>query len=132
MTQSVLVVDDDADFVDLARSILEQASPPLDVHVVTTGEQALSFLEHRHPFADLPSPRFVVLDMRLPDMTAVDVLERGRHRLQGIPILVVTQALWQSDASAARNAGASAVHQKPGKLALLRRLLLDFAAGCSR
>jgi chemotaxis family two-component system response regulator Rcp1 len=124
----VLVVDDDPDFLDLARSILEQASPPFDVHIVTTGEQALSFLEQRHPFIDAPSPRFVVLDMRLPDMTAVDVLRKGHEWLEGIPILVVTQALWQSDAGAAREAGASAVREKPGKLAALRALLLDFGA----
>jgi CheY-like chemotaxis protein len=123
-----LVVDDDPDILDLVRSILEQVSPPFTVHTVTTGAQALSFLERCAAPRDASPPGFAVLDMRLPDMTAADVLRQGRARLEGIPILVLTQALWQADATAARNAGASEVHEKPGKLSVLRTLLLDFAA----
>jgi CheY-like chemotaxis protein len=70
--------------------------------------------------------------MRLPDMTAIDVLQRGRLGLANVPVLVLTQALWQQDAEEARRAGAIAVHEKPGRLAALRTLLLGFVATATR
>jgi len=119
----VLIVDDDTDFLSLARGILEKASGRFTVRTARTGAEASTELARR----DAPAPTAIVLDMRLTDMTATDVLRRFPTSVRNVPVLVLTQALWKADEAAAREAGATAIHEKPGRFAVLRALLVDFA-----
>lgn len=120
----VLIVDDDADFLDVACAIFAEASVP--VLRATTGAEALGCLEQLAAGPEAGSLACVVLDLRLPDMTAVEVLRRAAARVKGVPVMVLTQALWRVDAAMVREAGAHAIHEKPGKLSVLRALLLEF------
>src|SRR5262249_47316200 len=101
---TVLVVDDNPGCLRFARAILEDA---FRVHTVENGAEALAFLERRAPFADAPRPAFVVLDFHLPDMNAPAVLARlsTDATLRALPVLVLSQADWEEDERAARDAG---------------------------
>ncbi len=78
--RSVLVVDDDADLGFLVGDLLRRNR--LDVVVETTGRDALRTLFERRP--DL-----VILDLGLPDMDGLEVLERIRD-LSDLPVLLLT------------------------------------------
>lgn len=123
-TVTVLVVDDNLEFLRVARAILEDA---FSVHTVENGEEALAFLERRPPFADAPRPAFVVLDFHLPDMNAPAVLARlGADALRALPVLVLSQADWEEDERAACAAGARRFCVKPSRVHALREAIVDF------
>jgi len=128
MTNPVLVVDDSPEFLGVARRLLEGLAPHVAVHAVTSGTDALAFLTRRTPYDDAPRPIFVVLDFRLPDMNAPDVLERlrGEPTLADLPILVLSQAGWPEDARRALAAGASAFVVKPSRASALRSVFREF------
>jgi CheY-like chemotaxis protein len=128
MTASVLVVDDSPEFLAVARRLLLGLRPGVRVHAVQSGTDALAFLTRQPPYADAPSPAFVVLDFRLPDMNAPELLGRLRDAdpLAAVPVLVLSQAGWPEDARAALAAGASAFVVKPSRTSKLRAVLLDF------
>lgn len=124
----LLLVDDSPQFVRVARRILEHATPRFAVHVVTSGEEALAFLQREPPFADAPRPAFVLLDFNLPDINAPAVLQRvmARDDLRSIPFLVLTQTPWPHDQAAVHAAGASAYRAKPSRVAALKGIVSDF------
>jgi CheY-like chemotaxis protein len=76
-SQNVLVVEDNADDVELLRIAAEAAPDGAAFHVVGNGEQALAYLNgegqyadrHAHPFPDL-----VLLDLSLPGINGFEVL----------------------------------------------------------
>lgn len=82
----VLVVDDDEDFVLFLSRILED-SPLRRYQVVSagTGQEVLALLDRRPP--DL-----VLLDLKLPDIDGLELIERIRSHpaWQRIPIIIVS------------------------------------------
>ena len=122
---AVLVVDDNEGFLRAARAVLEDA---FAVHTVESGADALAFLERRPPFGGAPRPAFVVLDFHLPDMNAPAILRRiaGDDALRAIPVLVLSQADWEEDATAARAAGARQFRVKPSRVQALREAIVTF------
>lgn len=79
----ILMVEDDADVAAMYRLKLESDGIP--VHVAMTGETALTLaLQSRW--------NLVLLDMGLPDMTGLQVLEalRGDARTAGLPVVVLS------------------------------------------
>jgi CheY-like chemotaxis protein len=128
MSVTILVADDNPEFLHVVRSLLEAQEPPFVVHTVDTGERALAFLEHRPPYADSPRPTFMVLDYRLPDMRATSILGymRAQPDLRALPVLVLSQAGWAEDAAAARDAGATAFRVKPSRARELLHFIKEF------
>lgn len=128
MSGGVLVVDDSREFLGIARRLLEQLRPGTRVDTVHCGTDALAFLQGHAPYDGAPRPSFVVLDFRLPDMNAPEVLARlrGEPRFADLPILVLSQAGWPEDARRALAAGASAFVVKPSSASRLRGVLDDF------
>jgi DNA-binding response OmpR family regulator len=124
----VLVVDDNAEFLDVVCAALARTPPGFVVFGVESGTKALAFLRREPPFAHMPRPAFVVLDLRLPDLDAPDVLRRlaAQGDLDALPVLVVSQAGWAEDAVAIERAGATAFHLKPSRVQALRTLIVDF------
>jgi CheY-like chemotaxis protein len=121
----VLVVDDNEGFLRAARTILSET---FAVHTVDNGSDALAFLERRPPYDGAPRPAFVVLDFHLPDMNAPAILARlaADAVLRSIPVLVLSQADWEEDETAAREAGARAFRVKPSRVHALRAAIVDF------
>jgi CheY-like chemotaxis protein len=126
--RDVLVVDDDPDFLDVMRAILGEGDLGFTVRTAKSGSTAIDVLEGRDGSPGGALPAFVVLDFRLPDSNAPAVLQHLRHsrRLRTIPVLVLSQANWDADASAALEAGAESFEMKPSRMRRLREILIDF------
>jgi CheY-like chemotaxis protein len=123
-----LVVDDDETFLRAIRSVFARDASPFALHTVETGRDALAFLGRQPPFDDVPCPRFVVLDFRLPDMNAPAVLGHlaARMDLRRVPVLVLSQAGGEEDAAAAVAAGATVFRRKPSAVRELEDLVVGF------
>ncbi|MDC0612538.1 sigma-54 dependent transcriptional regulator [Vibrio sp.] len=80
-TKYVLMVEDTASVAVLYRSYLTPLD--IDINIVGTGKDALESLEFREP--DL-----ILLDLRLPDMTGMDVLKEVKRRNPDVPVIFMT------------------------------------------
>ena len=114
----VLVVEDQShDYVLIERSIkaLEDRGIKCELHWVKTGEDALDFLYRRGEYADAPRPNLVLLDLRLPGMSGLEVLSEIKkdEKLRKIPVVVLTVSESEADMIRAYDSGASAYLQKP-------------------
>ncbi|MCE0492961.1 quorum-sensing sigma-54 dependent transcriptional regulator LuxO [Vibrio salinus] len=80
-TKYVLMVEDTASVAVLYRSYLTQLD--IDINIVGTGREALESLAQREP--DL-----ILLDLRLPDMTGMDVLKEVKLHTPDVPVIFMT------------------------------------------
>ncbi|MEF1310124.1 sigma-54 dependent transcriptional regulator [Vibrio mytili] len=77
----LLMVEDTASVAALYRSYLTPLG--IDINIVGTGRDAIESLKHRIP--DL-----ILLDLRLPDMTGMDVLHSVKNSHPDVPIIFMT------------------------------------------
>jgi two-component system, response regulator, stage 0 sporulation protein F len=77
----ILVIDDEADMRFAVRMLLERSGHT--VIEAENGDAALAKLEGE-------SPDLVLLDMRLPGMDGIQILQRIREKRKDIPIIMVT------------------------------------------
>jgi DNA-binding NtrC family response regulator len=101
---TLLVVDDDADAVDLYREFLEQRGH--EVTTATSAEQARKAV--REKFFDL-----LLLDERMPRMSGTEFLMECRKRYPGIGGIFITGYADVDSAVRALRAGAMDLLQKP-------------------
>src|SRR6266403_1010882 len=82
MRETILVVDDEADVVDLVRYHLNRAG--FDVDVASSGMAALHTARQRRPDA-------IVLDIMLPQMSGTEVLQKLKLGIDTatIPVLMI-------------------------------------------
>ena len=84
-TDTILVVDDDDDYIHLISSMLETSVQKFQIITAYNGNEALSLLERRRP--DL-----VLLDLNLPDIPGDLLIReiRADGRWANLPIIVLT------------------------------------------
>jgi CheY-like chemotaxis protein len=107
---NILVVEDDAnDCLMLVRQI-EKAQIDDHVTVIGNGRKALDFL-----LKCSPSPLAVFLDLKLPGLDGIELLEKIRQdpRLKSVPVIVMTGSVNPHDERESARLGATAYLQKP-------------------
>jgi len=100
----ILLVDDDPKLARVMTLRLE--SEGYTVAAFPSGEEALGRL------ADI-APRFVLADLRMPDMDGIELLSRIQMRRPGLPVAIVTAQGDIPDAIRATQAGAVEFFTKP-------------------
>ncbi len=115
---AILLTEDDDGDVLLLRHAFDKAGVTNPLHVVSDGEQALAYLAGQGGYADRerhPLPSLVLLDIKLPGRSGLDVLAwmREQPSLRHIPVIVLTSSQQPGDISRAYDAGANAYHIKP-------------------
>jgi two-component system KDP operon response regulator KdpE len=116
---SVLVVDDEPAILRAMDVNLRVRG--YEVAVATTGTQALALAARRHPDV-------IVLDLGLPDMTGIEVIQ-GLRSWSAVPIIVLSARTAEAQKVAALDAGANDYVTKPfGMDELLARLRVALRA----
>ena len=101
----ILVVDDDRNHRHVMEELLAEAG--YEVEGAADGLEALAAIERR-------PPALLLLDLRMPNLDGIGVLERLRHTPRSFPIVVFT-ALQDADAEVIAR-GATSVITKPVSL----------------
>jgi two-component system, response regulator len=114
----VLIVEDNPDDELMTIEALKHAGVTNDIQVVRDGAEALDFLFGTGKFAerDLSQmPAVVLLDLKLPKLSGIDVLNRVRENelTCNIPIVILTSSSEDEDMISSYKSGANSYVRKP-------------------
>lgn len=125
----VFLIDDDANDEELARIALERAKIPHRLVVARDGAEALDWLFSRGTHAGRPegTPRVILLDLKLPKMNGLEVLEqiRGNEGTRMLPVVVFTSSVEGRDLTESYSRGANAYIRKPVDFRQYKALVAD-------
>jgi CheY-like chemotaxis protein len=115
--KTILQVEDDSNDVFFFQRAMKKAGVANPIQVASDGRQAIDYLKGADKFADrekFPLPDLVLLDMKLPYVMGLDVLNWIR-RESGLPLVVVmlTASTSDADVTAAYRLGANGFLVKP-------------------
>jgi two-component system response regulator len=118
LTSSVLLVEDDQDHTTLMRRALDRARVANPLVVVNDGEAARDYLFGigKHAGRDpRDAPVLVLLDLKLPRISGIDILRRIRAHpfTEHIPVVVLTTSDLDEDLVRAYGLGANSFVRKP-------------------
>ncbi len=129
MALRVLVAEDDDDHRFLAvRALREAAGMEVHVDEVTDGAEALDYVYRRGRFRNSRRPHLILLDLKLPKINGLEVLEQVKAdaELNTIPVVVVSSSDRPEDIDAAYRLGTNCYVSKPvggaGMVAGFRRI----------
>ncbi|MFL6715270.1 MAG: response regulator [Burkholderiaceae bacterium] len=124
----ILLVEDNPDDVLLTRRAVKKAGLQASLAVVGDGDAAVSYLQGDGAYADrhaFPLPALVLLDLKLPRRSGLEVLQwmRSRPVLALIPVVVLTSSAEDADIRQAYESGTNSYLQKPVAFNELVRML---------
>lgn len=104
--------------VELTLEAFRKARMGNEVHVASTGEEALGYLFGSGKFEDrkvYPIPDIVLLDLKLPGIDGLDVLRQVKQaeRLKRIPVIILTSSKEEGDRALSYDLGANSYLVKP-------------------
>ncbi|MGP0073605.1 MAG: response regulator [Bryobacteraceae bacterium] len=114
----ILLVEDNAGDAVLIRQILAEASVPLNLHIARDGEQAMTMLRDA-----LFRPDFIILDLNIPRITGVALLERWKS--MDIPVVVFSSSLNDAERERVLALGAREFIQKPTDIEAFTKAVCD-------
>ena len=111
----ILLVEDNPVDARLMEAYFGESTARYHLHVVRSGEEALSFLYHGVEFTNAPRPDVVLLDLHLPEMTGFEVLAaiKNHRHLKDVPVIVLTGSTANDDVQRAYALQANCYLTKP-------------------
>ena len=127
----VLLVEDNELDIELMQLSLQRCSYPIDCRVVRDGEQCIAFLNKLGPYADAPTPELILLDLNMPRMNGMEVLDaiNAAPELHLLPVVVLTTSNQPEDIRGAYARRCSGYVIKPfgySELESAVRVLMDY------
>jgi CheY-like chemotaxis protein len=129
----VLLVEDNLAHAELIQRGLGEHRVASSIAHVQDGEEALDYLLRRGAYAapgSAPRPEVILLDLRLPKLDGLQVLEEVRRSkaFDDLPVVVLTTSKSTEDIAQAYRYGANSYLVKPLEYDGLSRLITDFGA----
>ncbi|MDP5337828.1 MAG: response regulator [Nodularia sp. (in: cyanobacteria)] len=127
-TVTILMADDDEDDHILVREALAESQLPIDLHIVSNGEELLNYLHNRGLYSDksqAPRPGLILLDLNMPQKNGLEVLKdiKTDPILRRIPVIVLSTSNDQQDIYQTYNLGANSFITKPVTFAALVEIM---------
>lgn len=119
--RDVLIVDDDFMVAEIHRRFVDRVDGFRAVGVARTGADALSSAKELRP-------QLILLDVYLPDMTGLDVLQQLRSAGDRVGVIMITAARELDTVKGALDGGAADYLIKPFEFDQLKTKLAAFAA----
>ncbi|MEO5959862.1 MAG: response regulator [Opitutaceae bacterium] len=125
---TILLVDDDLDFLFFVEKAFRANGVTSPIHQVTDGEQAIAYMMGEGKFSDraiFEYPTFVLIDLKMPKADGFAVLQflKGNPEWAIIPTVIFSSSSDLDDIKKSYMLGASSFHVKPQTLAELREHL---------
>jgi len=116
--ETILLVEDNPDDVELTMRAFRRNNIANNVVVARDGAEALDYLFCQGAFADRAArdaPRLILLDLKLPKLDGLEVLERLRadERTRLTPVVILTSSKEEQDLVSGYKTGANSYVRKP-------------------
>jgi len=111
----ILLVEDNEGDIVLAKEALKEARIRNRITVVTDGEQALQYLFRENGYHNASHPDLILLDVNLPKVNGMEVLERIKSdpALKIIPVVMLTTSTSEKDVMRAYKSYVNCYINKP-------------------
>jgi two-component system response regulator len=112
----ILLIEDDPNDVELIQIALDSYNFVNKIDVVSDGEQAIHYLFGRDGKLPIhPLPRLILLDLKLPKIDGIQVLEmiRSSPRTRNLVVVVMTSSAENRDLKACYDLGVNSYIVKP-------------------
>ena len=136
---TVLLVEDNPDHAEIITRVLRKMMKSISVFHASDGQQALEMLglvQGTTPAVKIPTPKLILLDIRLPKLDGTEVLKAIKESrvFRNIPVIVLTTSERKEEVKKMYELGANSYIVKPGKfedfmgqLKKLRAYLEDYS-----
>lgn len=114
----LLVEDDSNDILFIKRAFRRSQLDDLTIQVVRDGDEAVAYLSGKGDYADrnlYPLPGMILLDLKLPRRSGLEVLEWLRQQpvIKRIPVVILTSSKENIDVDRAYDIGVNSYLLKP-------------------
>ncbi len=117
----ILIVEDNSDDSFLLTRQLAKLELDRAIRVIPDGRAALDYL-----LSVSPPPYAVFLDLRLPRLSGIQLLQEIRRepRLHALPVIVMTNSIDPADAEMCARLGVAAYSHKPVSVDLIKTIII--------
>lgn len=114
----ILLVEDDSNDVLFIQRAFRRSKLESSMQVVRDGDEAVAYLSGEGKYADrnlYPLPGMILLDLKLPRRSGLEVLEwlRNQPVLKRIPVVILTSSKEHNDVNKAYDMGVNSYLLKP-------------------
>jgi len=114
----ILLVEDNPQDAELTIRALRKQNLANELSVVEDGAAALDYIFCRGPYSTREvgqTPKLVLLDLKLPKVSGLEVLRalKQNERTRGIPVVILTSSQEDPDIKSAYDLGANSYVVKP-------------------
>jgi CheY-like chemotaxis protein len=130
MTARVLLAEDDVDHAFFTvRAFHDAHGGAVEMHTVRDGQEALDYLHQRGKYVDAERPHLIVLDLKMPKVSGLELLEhiKADESLKSIPAVVLTSSDRPEDIRDSYERSANSYVTKPANLTGLREGVQEMA-----
>lgn len=118
ISKSILLVEDNASDIDLAKRALRKANINNPLVVAEDGQEALDYLFGMGQYSDRDTaqmPGLILLDLKLPRLGGLELLERIRKdaRTRRLLVVILTSSKEESDVATGYDFGVNSYIRKP-------------------
>jgi CheY-like chemotaxis protein len=125
----ILLVEDNENDIELTLHALRSEKLGNNIQVVRDGEEALEFLHSPElkPNGALAPPKVILLDLKLPKVSGLEVLRaiKSDPVLRLIPVVVLTSSKEERDMVESYRLGVNSYLQKPVDFDSFRRMVKE-------
>lgn len=114
----ILLVEDNRMDVELTLDAFNEAHFGNSIHVCSDGQEALDYLFGHGSYSDrcqYPLPDLILLDLNLPKVNGLEILEKIKVKpsLKRIPVVILTSSKDESDRARSYDSGVNSYLVKP-------------------
>ena len=124
----MFLVEDDPGDQKLVKSALSSQEAPIDLQVVSSGEEALAYLRNPTEGNEHNSrPNLILLDLNMPGMGGKEFLKiiKTDENLNDIPVVVLTTSDSEMDIQECYKLHAAGYIQKPDSVLELKKIMKE-------
>ncbi len=116
--RTILLIEDNPDEIDLTIRALQKNKIDNEVVVMTDGAIAIDYLFNQGNYANAEQttlPSIILLDLKLPKMNGLEVLQliRSNPRTKLLPVVILTSSREEKDLIICYSLGANSYIRKP-------------------
>lgn len=115
----ILLIEDNDDDIELTKLAFRENKFANRIKVIKDGEEALNFLLRTDDgeMKELGKPVFILLDLNLPKIDGLEILEQIRQDayIKHIPVIILTTSKQEDDVVKSYDLGANSYVRKPVK-----------------